>query len=273
MRCLLFAPLLLVISALSVAPALAEETDSPADAEDEAPAADPGPTAPAEDPAPAPAEDPAPDPDPAPAPAEDPAPAPDLELDLDAPADDLLREAWRRDRPRSIAWYASWVAIQGALTAGQLGLALERGPLFASPQGSEDWNYQGQMVVGAATAALGLGTTAAFPPTTMRGAPEDSDELRRLMAAAAVEERQARNWFAHLSVVVVNGAAAALVGTVFDSPHDAIITFLAGVAIGEAQILTRPLAAKRAWRNVQGRFPAEFAVAPWGPGAMVAGRW
>ncbi len=188
-------------------------------------------------------------------------------------ADGVLIEGYLRDRPRSIVWYSGWVAIQGVLTAGQLALALERGPLFESPQGSEEWNDQGQMIVGAATAALGVATTAAFPPSTMRPLPADSAELRRRMSLAAIEERQARNWFAHFSVIVVNAAAAVLVGTVFDSPHDAVITFLAGVGIGEAQIFTRPMAARKAWRNAQGRFPAEFAVVAWGPGVMAAGRW
>ena len=62
-------------------------------------------------------------------------------------------------------------------------------------------------------------------------------------------------------------------GTVFHSPFDAIVTFLVGVGVGEAQIWTRPMAAHRAWRNANGRFPAQVAVAPWGPGLMVAGRW
>ena len=188
-------------------------------------------------------------------------------------ADGVLLEAYQRDRPRSIAWYSAWLGVQGVLTGGQLALAFERGPLFASPEGSEDWNYQGTMIVGAATAALGLASTAVFPPATLRGTPDDPAELRRRVAVAAVQERQARNWFAHFSVVVVNGVAATLVGTVFHSPDDAVVTFLAGVAIGEAQILTRPLAARRGLRNAQGRFPASFAVVPWGPGAMVAARW
>jgi hypothetical protein len=188
-------------------------------------------------------------------------------------ADEVLIEAYKRDRPRSIVWYGGWIVIQTALTAGSLGLALERGPLFASDPGSEDWNYQGQMVVGAATSALGLASIAIGPPATLRPLPGESGELRRRMSIAAKQERGARNWFSHLSNVVVNGVAATLVGTLFESPFDAVVTFLVGVGVGEAQIFTRPLAAKKAWKNANGRFPAEFAVVPYGPGAMIAGRW
>jgi hypothetical protein len=188
-------------------------------------------------------------------------------------ADEVLQEGYRQDRPRHILWYGGWIGIQTALTAGSLGLALERGPLFAGPAGSEDWNYQGQMVVGAATSALGLVSIAISVPSTLRPLPEGSDELRRRMASASKQERQARNWFAHLSTTVVNGAAAVVIATVFHSPHDAIVTFLVGMAVGEAQIWTRPMAANRAWRNANGRFPAEFALAPCGTGLALVGRW
>ncbi len=202
--------------------------------------------------------------------------APDRDVPAEAAsetADEVLLAGYRHDRPRHILWYGGWIGIQTALTAGSMGLALERGPLFSSPAGSEDWNYQGQMVIGAATSALGLVSIAVSVPATLRPPPGDSTELRRRMALGAKQERQARNWFAHVSTVVVNGAAAALIGTVFHSPHDAVVTFLVGMAVGEAQIWTRPMAANRAWRNANGRFPAELVVAPWGPGVQLAGRW
>ncbi len=188
-------------------------------------------------------------------------------------ADEVLLQGYDKDRPKSILWYGGWVGIQTALTAGQLGLAIDRGPLFASAPGSEDWNYQGRMITGAATAALGLVAIAVKPPATLRPSPDDPAELRRRMVIAAAQERGARNWFAHLSVVVVNAAAATIVGTVFHSPWDAVVTFLAGVAIGEAQVWTRPVAAMKANRNARARFPADFAVGPIPGGLMVAGRW
>lgn len=187
--------------------------------------------------------------------------------------DEVLAAGYDRDRPRSILWYGGWVGIQTALTAGQLAIALEKGPLFAGPVGSEDWKLQGRMVVGAAAAALGLGAIALRPPPTLRQRPGDSATLRRRMTLTAAQEHGARNWFGQLGVVVVNAASATLVGTLFQSPFDAVVTFLAGMAIGEAQIWTRPFAAARAVRNADARFPLTVAVVPWGPGAMLAGRW
>lgn|GEM_PF-6791090 len=179
-----------------------------------------------------------------------------------APLDEM---GWlARDAQASRLWYGSWLSIQTALTAAQLGLAFDVArvePDLLPPQRGQ---YRGRMLVGAGTAAIGLGAIAIAAPPTLGGVealqrkinaglltPEQARlEARRLLLRAGSAEQGARAILGHVGNFGLNFAAALVNSMVFKAPDEAWGGFLLGITIGEAQIWTRPRAAWHAMRRL-----------------------
>jgi catechol 2,3-dioxygenase-like lactoylglutathione lyase family enzyme len=173
-----------------------------------------------------------------------------------APADGLDEYALlARDARASRIWYGSWIGVQ---------LALDVANVEPDLQPPERGRYRGRMLVGAGTAAIGLGAILIAAPPTLGGVEaierriargelteeQGRAEARRVLLKAASAERGARQILGHVGNFALNFAAALLNSIVFRSPDEAWGGFLVGITIGEAQIWTRPRAAWRAMKRL-----------------------
>ncbi len=180
-------------------------------------------------------------------------------------------QALEADRAPQAVYYGGWLGIQVALTVGQTAIALDPGELPEGATEVEIRNHRGLWLTGAATALIGTVAMAVDPPAALFAIPSDLEGAEARLAAAAKQEHQAQNWFAHFSGIALNGIAAGIQTFAFDSPVDAGFNFLIGCLISEAIVWTRPTIAKRQYKNHQGRF--EMSLLPTPRGVVVAGRW
>jgi hypothetical protein len=146
---------------------------------------------------------------------------------------------------RARRWTIGWTIAYGALTAAQ-GIPA----FFVGDKG-----LRADLVVGAATSAIGLLGVAVLPPEVLAchtsltrelgdGTLADScaaglraDQLR---AAAVDDEAFATGPVMHLANAVVNIAAGLVLGLGYDRWASGAITAASGIAVGELQILTAP---------------------------------
>ncbi len=154
-----------------------------------------------------------------------------------------IHQALRDEARRGRVWFWGWTIGSGALPVGQLA------PVpFVSDKG-----LRADLVVGAATSAVGLIGVLASRPESIPGAEaldampspaaDPCAELSRaedLLDRAARDEAFATGWLMHGANLLVNVAAGLVLGLGYDRWDSAAITAGSGFVIGEAQILTAP---------------------------------
>jgi hypothetical protein len=153
-------------------------------------------------------------------------------------------------------WWYGWLGGYTGATAAQL----------AVRSSSHDEKQRQDMLVGAATTALGAVGTAIFPveagcfASRLRAIPADTPEARRAKLAtaesylrrAAAQEELGRSWKAHVTSAVVNLAAGLVIWKHYDrSTSDGVTTFALGQLVSEAQIFTQPMKAVRDLREYE----------------------
>lgn len=146
---------------------------------------------------------------------------------------------------RARRWVVGWTITYGALTAVQ---AI---PAFIV----DDRGLRADLVVGAATSAIGLLGVAVLPPQVLASHTTLSRELGdgsladacvaglradQLRAAAVDDEVFATGPVMHAANALVNIAAGLVLGLAYDRWTSGAITAASGIAIGEVQILTAP---------------------------------
>jgi len=172
-------------------------------------------------------------------------------------ADVSARLAWiegvlERDEPRARLWRSGWLGAYGAVT-------LAEGALLANAQTSSD-RINAAINAGKAgiafTFVLVSPSTGSTASTILRALPEGTPAERRaklaraeaLLSASAKEERDGRGWFPQIGGALLNvGGAWLSWATTHGSSGAGWFGLLSGVAVGEAQILTTPSGAMRAW--------------------------
>jgi hypothetical protein len=143
-------------------------------------------------------------------------------------------------------WWWGWIGIYGVASAGEAVLwgTLHEPKLVANAR------------VGTVTAGLGFLATliTGFPPasaaSSLKELPDSTpDQARKKLAAAeallvecADAESFGRSWFPHTGALLVNGAAAIFLWRHDDDPASAVLTFVLGELVAEAQIWTQPMA-------------------------------
>ncbi len=172
-------------------------------------------------------------------------------------ADVSARLAWiegvlDRDEPRMRLWRSGWLGAYGAVT-------LAEGALFANAQTSAD---RINAAIDAGKAAVGFTfvlvspSTGSTAGTLLRALPEGTPAERRaklargeaLLRASAKEEREGRGWFPLIGGALLNiGGAWLSWATTKGSSGAGWFGLVSGVAVGEAQVVTMPSGAMRAW--------------------------
>jgi hypothetical protein len=168
-------------------------------------------------------------------------------------------------KPANLWWYG-WLIGYTAATAGQL----------AARSGTDDEKQRQDMLVGAATTALGAVGQIALPmeagrlPARLRGMADDTPEARRVKLVAAEEflrrsaarETLGRSWQTHAIAGAVNLAAGLVIWRHYDrSASDGLLTFAVGQLVSEIQIFTQPTKAVRDLRTYEQRSGWEQADA------------
>jgi hypothetical protein len=189
----------------------------------------------------------------------------------DAPSPATLERWVERDARANRLWYGGWLAVSAALTAGQIGIALDASRWEPVLQGAQLRRYRGRMLVGAGTAAIGLAFVAAQAPRTLGGrallqrrvrdglwTPEQAScAARHQLLLTGADELGAHSGLSHMGGIGLNLLAGIINATLLRQPDDAWPGVFLGVAISEAQILTRPQAARRAVKQLRlDRLPA-----------------
>jgi hypothetical protein len=189
------------------------------------------------------------------------APAPARAADgcpLPATADPALagieptrRLAWiqtrlTRTEERAQIWTFGW-----GVGIGAAGLASLLTVPFVAPDNRVDW------YTGAASAGVGVAAFAIYPPVVLRDAPALRIEIARSTPAnvcsllqvaetdlvrIARDEASRGAWYAHLGNVLFNVGVGLFLGLGFHHWTAGAANAIAGTAVGEAVILTRPTA-------------------------------
>ena len=184
-----------------------------------------------------------------------------------------LRHSARRAR----MWTWGWVMALGTLSGAQLALL----PAYAQ-------DAHVDLYVGAGTAFVGMASVIILPPSVMadqrrldaivRRAPPDADPCALLADAERFLVRDAKDadprgrWLLHAGNVLLNLGAGLILGLAFDRWQTAFINGLAGIAIGEVLVLTRPTDAVSAllrYRMGELGVPAKVAAIGWGAGVQL----
>lgn len=151
----------------------------------------------------------------------------------------------------------TWKLLSGAafalLVVGQLAIA----PLF-EPDVRPDYYF------GAGYSALGLASTLLPAPVVFEGgaafaraAAEATDENRcaliaqgeRLLEQSAAAEALTTSWYLHVVNVAVNLSLGAILGFGYHHWSNAVINTIAGIAISETVLFTKPRGLIKAWRQ------------------------
>lgn len=181
---------------------------------------------------------------------------------------EFLLTSLERERPKVKLWWTGWTLGYAGLTAGQGAAALffpERGARIDA-------------AVGAAESALGV-IGMLITPHTVTGAPDElramdgstpgarAARLRRaeaLLEQSAGDEEDARSWAPHVEAALVNYAGSATLWFGYQRYAGGWLNLLAGTAIAELQIITRPTGASESWRRYRaGMLTAPAPTASW----------
>jgi hypothetical protein len=195
----------------------------------------------------------------------------------------------RLDRGTAAAerWWYGWYTGWTALTVGEaIGAVATTNPLLRK-----------DAAVGAVGASLGVLPFGIFPFPARYAArqlgtlPEATPAERRrklaraerLLRASASAEVQGRSWITHVLTAGASAAVGLVLGLAYQRPVTGVISGVAGIGIGEAQIWTQPTAAigdLRAYEQLSlGSAPpanpgaVSWGLAPVGGGLGVAGRF
>jgi hypothetical protein len=162
------------------------------------------------------------------------------------------RLGWIEDRltdaeHKARLWEYGWVAGIGAA-----GIASLAAVPFVAPENRVDW------YTGAVSAGVGVATLLVVTPVVLDAAPALRAEVARaapadlcpvlrlaesdLVRVAQDEERQGR-WYVHLGNVLFNVGLGLFLGLGYHHWEAGAVNAAAGIAVGEALILTRPRAA------------------------------
>lgn len=158
---------------------------------------------------------------------------------------DFLRARLAREHARARTWSTAWGATFGAMTFAQL-VAIPLLPEDLAPD----------LVVGAATSAVGVGLLLFFPLAVLSDQPSleaslaraDPDrqvcallaEAERVASADAQNAAEGRGWLMHLANAVLGVGAGLVLGLGYDRWDSAAINLAANLALGEAMIWTQP---------------------------------
>jgi hypothetical protein len=187
-----------------------------------------------------------------------------------------ILSVFERGQTASRWWWYGWTGAYAAATLSQGILAVA----------TADHGTRIDSIVGAAESAIGVvGMLVAAPRTPIWAAGDlrEMDDrtpcarLRRLRRAemlledSADEQESARSWYAQVIGAGLNLAGATVLWVGYQRYATGWYTLGFGVATQEAQILTQPTAALRAWNSYHAHRQATWSVTPFPGGAAVSG--
>ncbi len=176
----------------------------------------------------------------------------------------FLENALVSAQPRAKLWWYGWIAGYSTAAAVQGGLAAANWE-----KTGDDKDFAEDMLVGAATCALGAGGllispfVPAYGPSALQSMPEGTPEERRakllkaeeLMRASAKREKDGRGWLTHGLNLGVNAAAGLVTVLVFDRPwSEGLLTFAISESVSLLNIFSQPTRARRDLKNYEIRF-------------------
>jgi hypothetical protein len=148
--------------------------------------------------------------------------------------DELLIQAEAR---RARVWRYSWTGVNAVLTAGSFAAVP-----FVDRESRPDWVVSGvgSAVTTVLTYAWPLRVESAEEELTALPAAERSKHLRRLLLESAEDEHDRVTWPWHLANFGLSALGGGIIAFGYGHYESGVITTLAGVALGEAQLLTQP---------------------------------
>jgi hypothetical protein len=178
----------------------------------------------------------------------------------------FVRERLAADDPDARRWMWEWGIAYTALALGQAGIALTR----------DDPGERADLYVGAAKSVLGLVPVLLIQVPALRdharlearlAAGDDkcavAGDAERMLLASAKDEAFNRGFVAHAGNVLVNVGGLLVVGFGYDRWATGSVGAAIGIAIGELQIYTRPVASMRGLDE----YRTKWTVAPMVTGA------
>jgi hypothetical protein len=166
----------------------------------------------------------------------------------------FIANALEEEAGRARAWRWGWGGGYGVLALGQLAVV----PIV------EDREAHPDLFVGAAASAFGA-TAIFLTPSAAEGLPSCPSlaDAERLLAEGAERESFGVGWLAQVGNVAVNLAVSLILGVGYHRWMSAAISGIAGLAIGELTILTKPNELVSALaRYANGDFAASSGVTP-----------
>ncbi len=170
------------------------------------------------------------------------------------------------EAPPAVTWWWGW-------TLGYAGLAAVQGAGYAL---IHDEQTRPQLLVGAAGSVLGVAgmflnhvRDVGEAQRVLRDAPDDAARqklARTWLPRARDAEIEGRRWLNHALCLAVGVASGVVLWRVYDQPGRGVMSALAGVAVGEAQLLSQPTGLLQEPR-------ATWQVTPAGAGVAVTGRF
>lgn len=188
----------------------------------------------------------------------------------------FIRERLAEEARHARQWSFVWGLSYGVLTGGQ----------FALIAASDERGEKIDMVVGAATSAVGLAAILILPLAVMTDQKELEQRLKlaslwddpcatlkqaeELLMKDAEDEAAGKSWLMHGANVLLNAAAGLVLWLGFDRWESALITFASGTALGEVMIFTQPDSLEEDLQEYRrGKWssdapaPTEWQMAPW----------
>jgi hypothetical protein len=162
----------------------------------------------------------------------------------------FIQRALDEGRKGADAWTYGWLAGYGGATVAQAAI-------YAT---SEDQHQRDDMLIGAATSAIGAAGQIVFPlrdgrlAARLRKMPQSTTEERRatlvsaeqFLRRAAADEASGRSWRTQLISIAVNLSSGLIIWLHYDhSGRDGLITFGIGQLVSEAQFFSQPTRAVR----------------------------
>jgi hypothetical protein len=163
-------------------------------------------------------------------------------------------------------WFFGWIGIYSALTIAQGVVAIP----FSEP------SLRYPAIVGSVSSVVGLAVVLILPPSgrtassRLRRVMQDPglDRAAQLAAAermlrvSAADEAFGHSWLAHAATVIVPAIGSAIIWFGFNLPVQALINFVAGGIVAEAEIWTEPWAGVSDLREYERRFGTASGASP-----------
>lgn len=177
----------------------------------------------------------------------------------------FLSKLLSEESVRAHNWVLAWGAIFGGLGVGQLALR----PLFTAEE-QPDWYW------GAAGTGVGLAFTLLGRPEVLEAGPQYAQKVstvsaddrcgliaegERLLGRGANAEEAGFAWYLHVGNVLFNVGLGLVLGLGYNHWRAAVMNFLIGTAVGEANILSAPAHLISGWKRYQkGGSPEKVSV-------------